>query len=145
MISSCRCYGVPDLLRVPSPSSCRMGPISKGSADTVLVSTLRFERRSSSVCHGIDVGCHFHWSVAVFDNTIYHCYDYSEYFLSHNTHFILFSVLTCSQYSLCNHSREHMTRVLKSHKTTLANHISLICLPVCHYNDLHDNWQLYRW
>ena len=55
MISSCRCYGVPDLLRVPSPSSCRMGPISKGSADTVLVLTLRFARCSFSICPGFEV------------------------------------------------------------------------------------------
>jgi hypothetical protein len=52
MISSCRCYGVPDLLRVPSPSSCRMGSISKGSADTVLVLTLRFARCSFLVDPG---------------------------------------------------------------------------------------------
>jgi hypothetical protein len=33
----CRCYGVPDLLRVPSTSSCGRVPKAKGSSYTVLV------------------------------------------------------------------------------------------------------------
>ena len=42
----CRCYGVPDLLQVPSPSSCGWVLTAEGSADTVWVSTLRFARGS---------------------------------------------------------------------------------------------------
>jgi len=43
----CRCCGVPDLMPVPSPSSCGWVLTAKGSADTVWVLTLRFARGSS--------------------------------------------------------------------------------------------------
>ena len=73
MISSCRCYGVPDLLRVPSPSSCRMGPISKDSADTVLVSTLLLARCSSSLGPEFVYRCRSYKSAAAVDTIPQHC------------------------------------------------------------------------
>jgi hypothetical protein len=69
MIRPCRCNGVPDLLRVPSPSSC--GWVLNLRVRPTLILTLRFERCSS--CH---VGpwsegfnrC-YHWNVAAVDTT----------------------------------------------------------------------------
>jgi hypothetical protein len=60
MISSCPRYDIPDLLRVPSPSSCGRVLTTKGSADTVWVLlTLRFARCSSPLDPGSKcyVGC----------------------------------------------------------------------------------------
>jgi hypothetical protein len=64
MITSCRCYGLPDLLRVPSPSSCGWVLTAKGSADTVLVRTLRFARRSFCHIPEFDVLLPMHTAVA---------------------------------------------------------------------------------
>ena len=57
MITSSRCYGVPDLLRVPNPSSCGWVIAAKGSAENILVFTLRFACTSFSVGPGLATCC----------------------------------------------------------------------------------------
>jgi hypothetical protein len=130
MISSCRCYGVPDLLRVPSPSSCGWVLTARGSADTVWFVTLPFARCSSPLGPCFVVCCCFHRSVAAVD-TAQCCWYHTQFPLCHSQ--VDSNTLCHSQVDstpLCSHSRKRTTPVLKSHEMTLANHTVLTCLPV---------------
>jgi len=94
----CRCYGVPDLLPVPSPSSCGWVLTAKGSADTVWVITLRFARGSFPFGPGF-VAC---WcslqlercSTSQYDTTLHHKHWESRCYRSHahTNHSTLFQI-----------------------------------------------------
>jgi hypothetical protein len=93
MIRPCRCYGVPDLLQVPSPSSCGWVLTAKGSADTGLGSTLRFARCSSSLgpwseaplIPGLDCFSRW-WTQSTYHNTVTNTYGDAAVLIRVTTH-----------------------------------------------------------